>query len=313
MTARPRIKATLEAMIARQPLLAVFSALLLPVSVLAADVDEKALLTPYPNSNLIKEKVTEFDDYELVIGPVDSVKSTCLKKEALQGRVARFYYENPRGRSHAEIFANYQSAALKAGFQPIYTCKEEGCYADGKPSNNAQFCGDRSIGILPAAGTRYLSAKLPRKEGDLYLALHVYEHFTDLHYVTMKPMEVGLVKVDAKALKSGIEADGHVAVYGIDFDTGKAELKPESAPVIAEIVKLLKADPSLKIHVVGHSDAVGALEANIGLSKRRAEAVVKELSTRHGIASARLRPDGVGPLVPLATNDTEAGRATASR
>jgi flagellar motor protein MotB len=296
-------------MTAHKALVAAVFALLLRSSALAGGIDEKALLAPYPRSSLISEKLTEFDDYELVIGGIDSAKGACEKKQKLEGRVARFYYENPKERSHAEIFANYRDAVTKAGFRTIFTCKEQECYVDGKPSNNNAFCGDASIGTLPSTGTRYLAAKLPRKDGDIYVAVHVYEHFTDLHYVTVKPMETGLVKVDAKALMAGIQTDGHVAVYGIDFDTGKADLKPESAPVIAEIVKLLENDATLRLHVVGHADAVGALDANIALSKRRAESVVKELTTRRGIAAARLRPDGMGPLVPLATNDTVEGRA----
>ena len=283
--------------------------LLFPATVLAAGIDEKKLLGPYPGSNLISEKMTDFDDYELVVGGIDSAKGACEKKQKLEGRIARFYYENPKGRSHAEIFANYLGAVKKAGFQTTFTCKEQECFLDGKASNNSAFCGDRSIGTLPSAGSRYLAAKLPRKDGDVHIAVHVYEHFTDLHYVTVKPMETGLVKVDAKALKAGIEVDGHVAVYGIDFDTGKAELKPGSAPVIAEIVKLLKADPTLKLHVVGHTDSVGAFDGNLGLSRRRAESVVKELTARQGIAASRLRPDGVGSLVPLSTNDIGEGRA----
>ena len=296
-------------MTALNGLVAVAFALLVPSSVLAVGIDEKALLSPYPGSKLISEKVTEFDDYELVVGAVDSAKGSCEKKQKLEGRVARFYYENPKERSHAEIFANYRDAVKKAGFQTIFTCTEEGCYLDGKPSNNSAFCGDRSIGTLPSAGSRYLAARLPRKDGDVYLAVHVYEYFTDLHYVTVKPMETGLVNVDVKALKAGIQTDGHVAVYGIDFETGKADLKPGAAPVIAEIVKLLKGDPTLKLHVVGHTDNVGAFDGNIALSRRRAESVVKELTNRHGIAASRLRPDGVGPLVPLTTNDTVEGRA----
>ena len=271
-------------------------ALHVPVSALAAGIDEKKLLSSYPGSNLISEKVADFDEYELVVGGVDSAKGACANKQKLEGRVVRFYYENPKGRSHAEIFTNYRDAVKKAGFQTIFTCKEEGCFLDGKPSNNSAFCGDRSIGTIPSAGSRYL-------------AVHVYEYFSDLHYVTVKPMETGLVKVDARALKAGIQSDGHVAVYGIDFDTGKAELKPGAAPIIAEIVKLLKGDPALKLHVVGHTDSVGALDGNVALSRRRAESVVKELSARQGIAVARLRPDGVGPLVPLSTNDTNQGRA----
>ncbi|MHB8875561.1 MAG: OmpA family protein [Myxococcaceae bacterium] len=285
------------------------AALLVSSAGFAAGINEKALISPYPGSNLISEKVTDFDDYELVVGGVDSARAVCEKKQAMQGRVARFYYENPKGRSHAEIFANYSDAVKKAGFVPLFTCKEEECYLDHKPSNNSAYCGDRSIGQLPAAGTRYLAARLTRAEGDVYLAVHVHEYFTDLHYVTVKPMETGLVAVDAKALKAGLLADGHVAVYGIVFDSGKADLKPTSEPAMAEIVKVLKDNPELKIHVVGHTDAVGALAANIALSKRRAESVVKELTGKHRIAATRLRPDGVGPLVPLATNDTDPGRA----
>lgn len=289
--------------------LAVALVVLVPAGVLAGGLDEKALISPYPGSNLISEKVTDFDEYELVVGGVDSAKAACEKKEELEGRVARFYYENPKDRSHAEIFANYRDAVMQAGFQTVFTCKEEGCYLDGKPSNHNAFCGDRSIGTLPSTGSHYLAAKLPRKDGDVYLAVHVYEYFTDLHYTTVKPMQTGLVKADAKALKAGIQTDGHVAVYGIEFDTGKADLTPGSAPAIAEIVKLLKADPGLKIHVVGHTDSVGTLDGNIALSRRRAESVVMELTTSQGIAPARLRPDGVGPLVPIATNDTQEGRA----
>ena len=300
---------SLSSMTTPKVLVAAAFALLVPASVVAVGIDEKALLSPYPGSNLISEKVTDFDDYELVVGAIDSAKGACEKKQKLEGRVVRFYYENPKGRSHAEIFANYRDAVKNAGFQTIFACKEEECYLDGKPSNNSAFCGDRSIGTLPSVGSRYLAAKLPGKDGDVYLAVHVYEYFTNLHYVTVKPMETGLVKVDAKALKAGIQTDGHVAVYGIDFDTGKADLKPGAAPVIAEIVKLLKGDPTLKLHVVGHTDTVGAFDGNIALSRRRAESVVKELTTKQGIAAARLRPDGVGPLVPLSTNDTDEGRA----
>lgn len=301
-------RCSLSSMTTPKVLVAAAFALLVPASVVAVGIDEKALLSPYPGSNLISEKVTNFDDYELVVGAIDSAKGACEKKQKLEGRVVRFYYENPKGRSHAEIFANYRDAVKKAGFEPIFTCKEEECYLDGKPSNHNAFCGDRSIGTLPSMGSRYLAAKLPRKDGNVYLAVHVYEYFTDLHYVTVKPMETGLVKVDANALKAGIQTDGHVAVYGIDFDTGKADLKPGAAPVIAEIVKLLKGDPTLKLHVVGHTDTVGAFDGNIALSRRRAESVVKELTTKQGIAAARLRPDGVGPLVPLSTNDTDEGR-----
>jgi outer membrane protein OmpA-like peptidoglycan-associated protein len=122
------------------------------------------------------------------------------------------------------------------------------------------------------------------------------------------PMESRMVTVDAAAMAKDVAATGHVALYGIYFDTGKADLKPESAPTLQEIATFLKQDPKIT-YVVGHTDNVGGYDYNVGLSQRRAAAVVKELSGRHGVATARLKPAGAGPIAPVAPNDTEGGRA----
>jgi outer membrane protein OmpA-like peptidoglycan-associated protein len=122
-------------------------------------------------------------------------------------------------------------------------------------------------------------------------------------------MEGGLITVDAAALSSDIAATGHTAVYGIYFDTAKAEVKPESDAALKEIAKLLQQTPTLKLFVVGHTDSVGALASNMDLSKRRADAVVAALTAKYGVAAARLAAQGCGPLAPVGSNDTEDGRA----
>lgn len=117
------------------------------------------------------------------------------------------------------------------------------------------------------------------------------------------------IVADAAAMASDINATGHVAVYGIYFDSGKSLIKPESAQAIGEIAKLLKAQPALKLFVVGHTDNEGTVEGNLALSQQRAEAVLKALINEQGIASARLRAHGCGQFAPVAGNDTDAGRA----
>lgn len=117
------------------------------------------------------------------------------------------------------------------------------------------------------------------------------------------------VVADAATFRDGLKATGHVAVDGIFFDTAKAVVKPESTPALQEVARLLKDDPSLKLWVVGHTDSVGAVEANMKLSQARAEAVVAALTTTHGVAAARLKGYGVGPLAPVASNEAEDGRA----
>jgi flagellar motor protein MotB len=117
------------------------------------------------------------------------------------------------------------------------------------------------------------------------------------------------VVASAADLSNGITGSGHVVVNGILFDTAKADIKPESDPALAEVAKLLKGNPSLKVYVVGHTDNVGALAANIDLSKRRAAAVVLSLTTKYGVSAAQLQPYGDGPYAPVASNDSEEGRA----
>jgi outer membrane protein OmpA-like peptidoglycan-associated protein len=117
------------------------------------------------------------------------------------------------------------------------------------------------------------------------------------------------VVADAASFRDGLKANGHVAVEGIYFDTAKSVVKSESTPALKEVAKLLAADPSLKLWVVGHSDSVGSVDANMSLSRARAEAVVAVLTSGHGVAAARLEGYGVGPLAPVASNDAETGRA----
>jgi outer membrane protein OmpA-like peptidoglycan-associated protein len=117
------------------------------------------------------------------------------------------------------------------------------------------------------------------------------------------------VTASAELFQSGLKTSGHVEVPGIFFDTGKSILKPESDAAVGEIAKLLKADPALKVYVVGHTDNVASLDLNAKLSQARADAVVQALVGKHAIGAARLAGRGVGPLAPVASNDSEEGRA----
>jgi outer membrane protein OmpA-like peptidoglycan-associated protein len=132
---------------------------------------------------------------------------------------------------------------------------------------------------------------------------------TLLEIIESKEMDTDMVTVDAEAIGKGIDATGHMAIYGVHFDTDSANIKPESAPVLSEIAKLLQSRPSLKILVVGHTDNQGAYEYNMNLSKQRASSVARYLSETHAIESSRMRAAGVGFLAPVASNDSAPGRA----
>ncbi|MBI5062452.1 MAG: OmpA family protein [Desulfatitalea sp.] len=95
---------------------------------------------------------------------------------------------------------------------------------------------------------------------------------------------------------------------GVNFETNKADLKPNSYPDLDEVAARLNAQPDLKIQIAGHTDSTGKREYNIKLSQRRAESVMKYLSAK-GVAAERMTATGFGPDRPMASNDTAQGRA----
>jgi len=113
--------------------------------------------------------------------------------------------------------------------------------------------------------------------------------------------------IRANEMAAALDKDGFVAL-DIHFATGKAEILPESRPIIDEIVSLLKKSSNLRIGVEGHTDNTGDPAANKTLSNTRAKAVAEAIAAA-GISSNRLEPVGYGQERPIADNRTEEGRA----
>lgn len=99
-----------------------------------------------------------------------------------------------------------------------------------------------------------------------------------------------------------------IALRNIFFNTASYELLPTSNAELDKLVKLMKANPTLRIELGGHTDNVGADAANLTLSQQRANAV-RDHVVAQGVDGARITAKGYGETNPVATNDTEAGRA----
>jgi len=271
------------------------------------------LISRYPGSVIKNYLAKEFEEFTLPLSKI--IDHKFAKSQHLEGKVTRIVYAVPQGRSVLEVFRNYQGALKKAGFETLYTCGPQDCCGSGSSGARVYGNGDYDDYWGPDHGIRYVSSKLARPEGDVYVSLLVDDQGqlggpgVELYVIEMKPMESELITVDAASLANDISRTGHASVYGIYFDTGKADVKPESDATLKEIAKLLQQDAKLKLHVVGHTDNVGTLASNMDLSRRRADAVAKVLTTQYNIAAWRLGAQGVGPLSPVASNDAEEGRA----
>ena len=283
------------------------------------------LLKRYEGSLIVAFTTKAYDSYNLVLGKAlnpaaDGSQGKRVEKEqTVEGRITRITYLAPEGRSALEVSKNYETELKAKGAETLFSgANPEGLGYDfgGLPQYE-----DLNGQLFAYSHTkaRYNAYKLE----NTYIAIYVAE-FEDgatkypvakgqtavqVDIIESKPMEEKMVTVSAEKMAGSIGSSGKVALYGIFFDTNKTALKPESAPTLAEIAKLLLTDPKLNLLVGGHTDNVGTFEANRDLSQRRAAAVVQELVSHYKVSSQRLFPFGVSYASPVATNETEEGRA----
>lgn len=298
--------------------LSALAGLMFALSARAADVagsKDHPIVSRYAGSEILKYETKDFDSFTLPTGPVRDRRSGPASSQALEGRITRIHYRAPDGRSALEVFRNYEQSLKGGGFTALYQCQNQAC------GNDFSYAFDPpSIMHFSGKDQKYLGARLSRPTGDVYVSVYTTAAygvgganknrvFTLLDVVEVKPMQTGQVVVDAGAMAREIAATGRVALYGIYFDSGKAEVKPESQAALLEIAKLVKQDPDLHLLVVGHTDSTGTFDYNIDLSRRRAQSVVQALVGNHGIHSDRLKPWGVGYASPMASNSSDEGRA----
>ncbi|MGE5943093.1 MAG: OmpA family protein [Flavobacteriales bacterium] len=110
-------------------------------------------------------------------------------------------------------------------------------------------------------------------------------------------------------LRRELLSKGKVSTNGILFDSGSANIQPQSYGIIRQISQVLQQDAAIKLNIVGHTDSDGSDDANLKLSKARAEAVKNALIKIYSISSDRLQTDGKGESTPIDDNNTPNGKA----
>ena len=227
----------------------------------------------------------------------------------LEGRVTRVAYRTGPGPSILEVSRNFENQLKGAGFETLLACDTDQC--GGIPFSE-------QIDVLPVPqmwidgfNFRYFAAHKKSDNADIYASVVTSKNnddvTTELVVAVVGAMENKMI--DVAAMAKGLGEEGHIALYGIYFDTDKATLKKESAPTLAEMAKLLGGQPQMRVFIVGHTDSQGAYEHNMTLSRQRAEAVAAALSGSYRVARDRLFTAGVGYLAPIGSNATDEGRA----
>lgn len=258
------------------PILAILSlastAISLPVR---QDVKGSAdhLLFPnrMPGYSISNYQQQEFSSYKFRTRP----------PQTIEGKYTRIHYylkdttQHPGGLA---IRRNYENAIKSVGGQVLHS--------------------DNNVTVMKAT----------RNGVDIWVEVQASTNYAGryyfLHIVERKAMQQ---VITADAMAAAIDKDGFIAL-DIHFATGKADILPESNPLIDEIVSLLKQQPNLRIGVEGHTDNTGTPAANKTLSAARAKAVASAIVAA-GLPARRVDAVGFGQERPIADNRTEDGRA----
>ena len=286
---------------------------------------DSPIVSRFAGSTIIAYHEANYDEVALPMGPLR--RSQFEKTLATAGKVTRIVYASPAGKTAAEVFANFRDSLQGSGLKILYTCTADGTptacggYDFAHAYSEQIFAHDGArrnvmIDLLwsTSGDVRYLTAELQRGDRKVDVGVMVsqngqYPAGVLLQVIESGQMPTAQVTVDAAAMSRGLQSEGKIALYGLQFDTDSANLRADSDATLKQMSELLKQQPKLKVYIVGHTDDSGSLEHNLALSQRRAESVVKALASRFGVAAERLSAKGLASYAPVASNREEAGKA----
>jgi outer membrane protein OmpA-like peptidoglycan-associated protein len=243
----------------------------------------------------------------------------------VRGRRIRLLYELPEGVTTIDAYRNYETELKTGKSEILFAGTKEELDNGGDRFVDQVYRArleNRLYKLLPVnRDNAYVAAKLRRNGDDVFVQVYLFANTEGRSTALVGQGRVGALvevvepnafddrMVSSEQMADEIARSGRIALYGLYFDTGRIEIKPESRPTLEQIADLLKRQPGLKLLVVGHTDNVGDFESNRDLSQRRAGSVVNALVTGFGIGPERLIPFGVSYASPVASNETSEGRS----
>lgn len=265
-------------------------------------------------ARVLSDRVVPLGSYALPVGAFDGDR---VPVRVLEGRIQRRTWRiDGTAASSLQLLAPLREQITGEGYEPVFECAGQGC-------GGFDFRFRTEVAPAPSMYVdlrdyRFFAAV---REGGDAIGLLVSRSRSAAYIQTIRVMagapgaeRAGSAGPDASPVATGpglgdaLIAAGRVVLRDLEFTTGADALGPGPYASLEQLAAFLTDNPGYVIALVGHTDSVGALERNIALSKRRAEAVRARIHERFGIAPERIEAEGMGYLAPIASNLTAAGR-----
>src|SRR5438270_2222106 len=196
---------------------------------------DSPIVTRMPGSTIHSCENKEFEQVKV---PVAKDVDGNVTEKTLEGEYHYWDYGTREGVSEIQVFRNFEAALKQAGMKIVY---------------------EESPGTITA------------NKGDTWYWLQNSGSYYYQTLLTVKAMQQE-VTADASSIADELSKSGHIALYGIHFETGKATILHDSESVLSEIAKMLRQNSDVKVSVEGHTDMVVAATSNQMLSETRAQA-----------------------------------------
>jgi OmpA-OmpF porin, OOP family len=234
----------------------------------------------------------------------------------LEGQVLRKAWRVAgAGITTGQIIGPMRDQLMSAGYDVIFECSARSCGGFDfrfdvevlrAPFMYVDLSDFRFLSAKSSDATRALSLLVSRDGESLFVQI-IEVGPAGRPGVSVQSSGIAQAPTDPGDVIGTLEALGHVVLADLDFASGSASLGSGPLDSLDAVAAYLVANPSRQITFVGHTDATGSLEANVALSRRRADAA-RTYVVEKGVPSSQVAADGVGFLSPRASNLTPEGR-----
>ncbi len=267
-------------------------------------------LTLPASARQISDRTSALDSYEL---PIGVFSDGSVPSRTVEGRVERLTWRLQAGASTTlQILVPLRDQLQAQGFEIAFECEARTCGGfDFRFGTEVVPTPDMYVAIhdyrflAATRGDEVLSLLISRNPPDGYVQMI---RVTPVGTQAAPPLVIEETVDNSAGLLGELISDGHVILDDLHFRTGEVALGEGPFASLNLLAGYLADNPSTRLALVGHTDDTGALQANIAVSTKRAEAVRARLIEAHGVAADRIEAQGAGYLAPITSNATPEGR-----